>query len=371
MKVVLPWTYLRNHRMADAYPILVGLDQNYVIRLAEAAIAKHNGAPVAAPWGDLVDVLHERVQVDEDLACPVSPFTNVESRRGRGVTARNASAAVEFSGGYEFRHWAESMRFQCSSRARAISGRSPASYRPPSPPRDPYLFLEQGGRVVANGLDNLCFRIWWAAENDSNVYPPSQEIQQRHLALGRALEADARTISTTPRPVEFVHAYLRDAVEFGIVYRAWVGEDSDEANERLIPTYWAMYPGVRYEPLGSEFPMGLPWSHPDPARIDNEFIGMARTALPELPTPQVWDTLMTVFARDRLRTGGEGTGNDVYDLLRAAIAIPVVRLYATDGGMKGLLDRSGVASDFGVEVYSERRQEPSRFVDDLRAFPPD
>ena len=134
-----------------------------------------------------------------------------------------------------------------------------------------------------------------------------------------------------------------------------------------------MYPGVAYEPVPFAEELGLsfssPWEHPDPKYVDNEFIKAVYAELPQIPTPQVWGSLMTEISRDRHRTGGKGTANDVYDVFRAAIAIPVVRLYGTDGGMKGLLDRSGIADEFGVEVYSARRDDPENFICAVRALP--
>jgi hypothetical protein len=355
--------------MRRSYPIFIGLDHNYIIRLAETAVALHRGGAVTSPWDEILTALHRRVQVSGEVACPASPFTDTESRHGGNVVARNESASREFSGGYKFRHWTESMRFQTSNRVRAISGRGSSYSRPPSSPRDPYLFLERRREGPENGLDKLCFRIAWAADHDRQALREMQAVA-RHLALGRAMEEDARMIPQAPRAVGFVEQFLRDAVEFGIVYRAWVGDDSEEANARLIPTYRAMYTGVPYAPLSGieRLDAALRWEHPNPRYVDNEFIKVARGELPLLPTPQIWGTLMSEVARDRMRNGGRRSGNDVYDILRAATAIPVVKAYATDRGIRGLLDRTGVAAEYHVTVYGARRGDPERFLRDLQTL---
>lgn len=183
------------------------------------------------------------------------------------------------------------------------------------------------------------------------------------------MDQDSRLIPDDSLSIRVVTDFLQNGMGFGMVYRAWAGDDEEAAKDRLIPTYQALHPGLNYSPVpwAGEFgsKIEMPWAYPNPKYVDNEFIRVVKNDLPSLPSPQILGTLLKEMARDRIRNGGTRSGNDVYDLLRAALAIPVAAIYATDGGLKALLDRSRVSETFGVEVFSAKRSELTRLRDCL------
>lgn len=131
---------------------------------------------------------------------------------------------------------------------------------------------------------------------------------------------------------------------------------------RKLATYQALFPGQAFTALPGYAPP-IPWDHPDPAEVDGDFLRLVESgALASIDSAQVYGAVMVELSRNR-RPGRDVRANDAYDVLRTATMIPAVDFYTTEQLAKTMLERSGVADEYSVEVFGGSRSEMERFRD--------
>jgi hypothetical protein len=347
-------------------PTLIGLDQNRIIALGNEAVRLHAGAaPASAVDRDLLEMLHHGAQVSERLACPSSQFTAQESGSNAHLAARNQALSEELSGGFAFREFGESLRFQIH---RLINDRESGV---PDPDRR-QLFINQDGYQPRSDsvLANLAFRVDWSEKNRARQANP--EVVARKARMARIVQDEVRVLRDRDgRARDFIRAHLSDGLEFHIAYQAWVEARhkdpghfvvDDRFHARKLATYRALFPGQPFRPI-EDLPVEAPWDYADPAEVDGEFARLVNSGeLAAIDSAQVYSHLMIELSAER-RTGHQVTANDAYDVLRAAVAVPAVSIYATDGLVKSMLHRCGLAERYRLEVFDGSRNDVERLRD--------
>ena len=353
--------------------ILIGLDHNLVVDLADEAIRLYQDEdPRSAVHRELLELLHRGVHVDQHWACPTTEFTATETGTRPEFLARNQGLSEELSGGLAIREFGESLRFQIVARIDELLGGGASEHEPEAIRRR--LFIDSGGYHPRPDpeLRNLCFRVDWSERNRAPRADP--DALARKARMARVAADEARLLQARGQRAQgVIRAHLEDGSEFFLAYRAWAegrhdGSDffivDEELHRRKLATHRALFPGRPFIAL-SGLTGPIPWDHPHPRDVDGDFVRLIESGeLALIDSAQIYGALMLELSRER-RTGRVVSANDAYDVLRASTMIPVVDLYATDGLVKGMLDRSGVAAEYGVEVFGGSRRELDRFREEL------